>query len=339
MDGITQLVPRDRFLPLRPRETRAGEPRRAGIEIEFGELTEAEAADVVARTLGGTPREIAAHDFEVETPDLGRVLICLDTSFRDKAGSALTDLGLQLGRAVVPVEVVTPPLHPDQLPEAERLRGALRAAGARGSREGVFLGFGLHLNPEIPGQDAADLVPIVRAFALIEDWLRKADPIDPSRRLLPFVDPYPRSLIDRLASAGPDWSLEAFADAYLDETPTRNRGLDMLPCLAHLAQDRVAQALGPGAASIGARPTFHYRLPDCRIDEPGWRLAYEWNRWVMVERLAADTAALKGLAADWLDYRAALTTTRSDWYAHLDRVLCKLELWDGSCGKDGTTAP
>ncbi|MCE8471945.1 amidoligase family protein, partial [Rhodovulum sulfidophilum] len=134
MDGITQLVPRDRFLPLRPRETRAGAPRRAGIEIEFGELTEAEAADVVARTLGGTPHEIAAHDFEVETPDLGRVLICLDTSFRDKAGSALTDLGLQLGRAVVPVEVVTPPLHPDQLPEAERLRGALRAAGARGSR-------------------------------------------------------------------------------------------------------------------------------------------------------------------------------------------------------------
>ncbi|WP_112314434.1 amidoligase family protein [Rhodovulum viride] len=337
MDGITQLLPRDRFLPLCPRETRAGQMRRAGIEIEFGGLTEAEAAEVVARTLGGTVREIAAFDLEVETPELGVVSICLDTAFRDKAGSALADLGLQLGRAVVPVEVVTPPLSPDQLPEADRLRGALRAAGAQGSREGMFLGFGLHLNPEIAGPEAADLVPVVRAFALIEDWLRKADPIDPSRRLLPFVDPYPRGFVDRLAAAGRGWSRDDFVEAYLAETPTRNRGLDMLPCLAHLAGDRVAQALGPSADAVGARPTFHYRLPDCRIDEPGWRLAYEWNRWVMVERLAADTAALEGLAADWLDYRAALTTTRSDWFDHLDRVLCGLELWDGTCGSDATT--
>ena len=43
---------------------------------------------------------------------------------------------------------------------------------------------------------------------------------------------------------------------------------------------------------MSARPTFHYRLPNCRVDEPDWRIAHEWNAWVTVEALAADEDAL-----------------------------------------------
>ncbi|TCM75262.1 amidoligase family protein [Rhodovulum steppense] len=326
MDNITSLIPRDRFLPLCPENTAEGAPRRTGIEIEFGGLTEARAARLVADAIGGRVIEKTAHDLVVEDSEWGAVEICLDTQWRDKAGGKLADLGLDLSRAVVPVEIVTPPLEPGQLPALDRLRGALRAAGAQGSRNGLLLGFGVHLNPAVADETTEAILPVARAFALIEDWLRKADPIDPARRLLPFVDPWPRRLVDRLAGEAVDWSMADFIDAYLAETPTRNRGLDLLPLFRHLDEGRVSGALGDGGL-VSARPTFHYRLPDCRIDEAGWRIAYEWNRWVMVERLAADGAALDRLAGEWLDYRAALTTTRGDWFAHLEERLGDLELW------------
>jgi len=334
MDSITALVPRDRFLELCPMRTVDDRPRCTGVEIEFGGMTEREVARLVADEIGGQPREAGPHEVIVEGTEWGDVEVCLDTSFREKAGNSLADLGLELGRAVVPVEIVTPPLAAAQMPHLEKLRGTLRKAGAQGSREGFFLGFGLHLNPEIAAPTVEAILPVTRAFALIEDWLRKADPIDPSRRLLPFVDPYPRAFIDQLASEAPGWSLAEFIDAYLAASPTRNRGLDMLPCLRHLDETRVtagldaSRALGSSDKQVSARPTFHYRLPDCRIDEGGWRLAYEWNRWVIVERLAADTAALDALAQDWLDYRYALTTTRGDWFAHLEERLGDLALWE-----------
>lgn len=327
MDSLTALIPRDRFLALCPEPTAAGVPRKAGVEIEFGGLTEAAAARIVTETLGGRVRERTAHELIVEGTDWGDVEVCLDTVWRDKAGGRLADLGLDLSRAVVPVEIVTPPLAPDQLPALDALRGALRAAGAQGSRDGLLLGFGLHLNPEVAAGTVEAILPVARAFALLEDWLRKADPIDPARRLLPFVDPWPRRLVDRLAGEAADWDLPALIDAYLAETPTRNRGLDLLPLFRHLDAPRVAAALD-AADAVSARPTFHYRLPDCRIDEPGWRIAYDWNRWVMVERLAADARALDRLAGEWLDYRAALTTTRGDWFAHLEDRLDALRPWD-----------
>jgi hypothetical protein len=43
---------------------------------------------------------------------------------------------------------------------------------------------------------------------------------------------------------------------------------------------------------IGKRPTFHYRLPDARVSDPGWSIAPDWNRWVAVERLAVDRPRL-----------------------------------------------
>ena len=43
---------------------------------------------------------------------------------------------------------------------------------------------------------------------------------------------------------------------------------------------------------IGHRPTFHYRLPNSRIDEAGWSVSREWNIWMRIENLANDDDAL-----------------------------------------------
>jgi hypothetical protein len=48
------------------------------------------------------------------------------------------------------------------------------------------------------------------------------------------------------------------------------------------------------------RPAFHYRLPNCMVDEPHWTVAREWNTWVAVERLAADAGRLEELSREYL---------------------------------------
>jgi hypothetical protein len=92
--------------------------------------------------------------------------------------------------------------------------------------------------------------------------------------------------------------LPELIDDYLAWNPTRDRELDMLPLFAHLDPDRVAR--GASRHKVKARPAFHYRLPDSRIDEPGWGVVLDWNRWVQVERLAADRARLDAMAGAWL---------------------------------------
>ena len=51
---------------------------------------------------------------------------------------------------------------------------------------------------------------------------------------------------------------------------------------------------------VKPRPAFHYRLPNCMIDEPQWTLAREWNLWVMIERLANDAPRLAEMSREYL---------------------------------------
>lgn len=295
-----------------------GANRKTGIEIEFGGLSESHAAAIARDTLGGRLERRSDHELRLSGSALGEIEIFLDTALRDSLKGPVAKFGLDVSRAVIPVEIVTPPLAARQLPQADRLCAALRARGAAGTAHGLTLGFGLHLNPEVPSERIADLMPTITAYAVLEDLLRYEGGMDLTRRLLPFADPWPRALVDALTGAH-TWSRDMLFDVYLTHVRSRNHGLDLLPLLAHLDGDRVARALG--ATATAARPAWHYRLPDCRIDEARWSVAREWNRWVMVERVAADAGLLDRLRADWQDYRAALTTTRPDWRACLhDRL-------------------
>lgn len=322
-----------RFARLPFARTRDGAPRRTGVEIEFGGLHEDEAARIIRDHFGGRIDDADRHDIAVRDTRLGDFKVELDTAFADKQQiGRLGEAALEISRAVVPVEIVTDPLTEDQLQELPALTRALAGAGATGTQKGVLLGFGVHFNPEVRSLDAADWVPVFRAYLLLEDWLRGNEPLDISRRMLPFVAPFPREMIDLAAAEGAGWTLESFCDAYLAQSPSRNRGLDMLPLLKTCLPERIEEALGD-EVKINARPTFHFRLPDCRIDEPGWSLAQEWNHWCLIEHLAADEAALEALAAQWVDYRAALTTMRGDWRRTVEGFLTGRGFWDdGSAG-------
>lgn len=323
---LMNRIPQHNIWPLPCSVQSDGKERRVGIEIEFAGLTESDAADIIRKAWGGTIETATAHDITVRDTELGDVKIELDVHLRDKAGSYIADKLLNWSRAVVPVEIVTQPLTLAQLERVDPLIVDLVAAGAEGTQGGIFYGFGLHLNPEIASADTAGVMPVVRAYALLEDWLRASDPVDPSRRLLPFVDPWPRSLMDALAHEGLRWRLDDLVRVYAELSPTRNRGLDLLPLLEHLRPEALRAAM-PDDTLKGGRPTFHYRLPEARLGAGGWSVAYEWNRWVLVERVAADPDLLERLATMWIDHRSALTTLRRDWAQNVDAVLADCAIW------------
>lgn len=295
-----------------------GHPRLTGVEIEFSGLSPAETADIAADVLGGTVTQAGDHAWQVRGTAIGDLDIYLDTALRHAGASSLKQLGLALGQGVIPVEIVTEPLDLEQMARLDTLRAALRRAGAAGSRAGLTYGFGVHFNPSVAGRDADAITRPLLAYALIEDWMRQARPIDRSRQVLPFTDPYPTSLVRALCKAGVVAPEEAMT-IYLAHAASRNYGLDMMPLFAWLDADRVRAALGEDKTS--ARPAFHFRLPDCRIDEAGWTLAQEWDRWRLVECVAADRDLLARLRTAWLDDHGAVTLRRSPWAAACGAIL------------------
>ncbi|MEC9104016.1 MAG: amidoligase family protein, partial [Pseudomonadota bacterium] len=80
-----------------------------------------------------------------------------------------------------------------------------------------------------------------------------------------------------------------------------------------------ADALGDDSTS--ARPAFHFRLPDCRIDEADWSLRGEWLRWLLVEEIAADEALLVKLLHGWEDAHGRVTLSRAPWARRCGEIL------------------
>ncbi|MGI3167119.1 amidoligase family protein [Pseudooceanicola sp. 200-1SW] len=297
------MSPRPNAAALPRPEDDAGQPRLLGVEVEFGGLTEGRAARILAEVTGGQLSETAG-DYTVSGTPFGDCKIYMDTTLRDRGQSALGRAALDLARNVVPVELVTAPFDPARLGDLDAVLARFRAAGASGTDEGILLGFGLHLNVQIAAATADHLWSVLTAFALAEPLLRDAYSLDLSRRALPFVDPYPQRLLDVLAQGCPD-RLEALVQSYLGVTHSRNHALDMLPIFAHLCPDLTRDALARGAGgTVSARPAYHYRMPDCRIDDPGWSLSGEWALWCAIERLAEDRPTLDRLSARWREMRA-----------------------------------
>ena len=290
-----------------------GDPRRIGVEVELGGLPLPSVAQIVADMLEGDVVEDGPFVRKVENTACGAIGIELDSRpLKERAyaellgeaeGSSLMEWFERSVSAaaqnIVPVEIVTPPLNLEQLPALDPLWHRLRAAGAEGTRDSVLYAFGLHLNPDLPALDADTVLAHLQSFLLLYDWLLREEDVDISRRVTPFIFPFPESYRRRVLAPQYRPSLDALIDDYLSENPTRNRALDMLPLFAHLRPEAIARAL-PEDSLVNARPTFHYRLPNCEIGRPDWPPADAWNRWVEVERLAADRGRLRATADEYL---------------------------------------
>lgn len=285
-----------------PVETNAaGNIRSVGFEIEFGGLSARDAASSLAAAFEGELRSEDPRAWTVTGTPAGDLVVKLDTRFGHEnlaeadgiAEAARVAAGAAYAAAaspIIPAEVVTAPIPIDRLCSLEDVVDVLGRAGARGARTGAIRPMALHVNPEAPRLDADAVTAALQAFVLLEPFLWSFT--DPAliRSALGYCDPFPPDYARRLVAPGYRPCLHVLIDDYIDANPTRYRDLDALPLLAFLDEGQVRARLP--REKIGRRPTFHYRLPDCRIDDANWSPARAWNAWVLVERLAANDALL-----------------------------------------------
>lgn len=303
--------------------TQNGKDRRVGVEMEFAALSAKEAAILVQSLFGGAIAEVDPHRFAVKGTIHGDYICELDNQYAHpekyapgvdeppKDGMArfrhnMAALIGSVSELVVPVEIVGPPMPIARLVDLGRLTQSLRRLGAQGTRASLLYAFGLQLNPEAASLEADDVRAVLQAFLIVAPWLRARIDMDVSRRLLAFAEPFP--LDYALKVIAPDYrpGLARLIDDYIDHNPTRNRECDFLPLFAHLDGARVRSRLDDPL--IKSRPTFHYRLPDARLEDPDWSVVKEWNDWVQVEKLADDPDKLTKAAEA---YSAAIRSHRS----------------------------
>ncbi len=336
------------LLPPRTRN-HDGEPRRVGFELEFSGPSLESVADVVARTYGGTVHEQGRLERSVRGTSLGDFRVEVDSAILKDARylDVLWSLGVERDRSAlerlmqetiediiegiaaqfVPCEIVTPPIALDQIPSVELLRHKLYRREAEGTRAAILHAFGLHINAEAPSLDAGSILQHLRAFLLLYDWLREVGEVDLTRRLSPYIDDFPEVFRRRVVDPAYAPDVDRLIADYLTANPTRNRPLDLTPLLAWLRPEAVASRVVDGHL-VSARPTYHYRLPNCQVDEPRWTIAGEWNRWVLVERLAAVPEAVEELGHAYLQLApSAMNMHRRYWLDGITRWIEGVE-WD-----------
>lgn len=314
-----------------------GQARAIGIEIEFAGLSSQDTLDCFKQLWPVNIEELSQLEFLIDVVDLGQFKLELDSAYLKELASTynekyLADEGFfrptmdalqKAAEQLVPWEVVSPPLQITQLDSIDKLIEALRQRGALGTRHALHHAFGLHLNPDLPSIETQDIVNYLRAYFCLYDWIVHEEQIDLTRRLTPYINHFERDYIKQLL----DWNYcptqAQLIDDYLLYNPTRNRSLDMLPLFAYIDEKRVrAQIDDP---RIKARPTFHYRLPNCDIDNPLWSVSRVWNLWWVVESLANDKKQLRELCKDYQKEIDRLThKLESRWLERLNERLPEL---------------
>lgn len=312
--------------------TAQGVERRVGVEIEMAGLEAARIADCIQTQLGGVIERRTRYDFRVRDTQLGTFVVELDAKTiktlgehlerPDAAGierslqSAASDLLTVAAETMVPWELASPPVPMSQLPLLQELFTTLRNAGAKGTRSSMVYAFGLHLNPELPSLDVDTVLRYLRAFLCLYEWITAHDETDMTRRMSSYIDHFPKPYLLKVLDPGYHPDMQQFMTDYLVANPTRNRTLDLLPLFAFLNEPLVRASVGN--MKVRSRPTLHYRLPNCDIDNPHWNLHVPWQDWLLVERLAAKPEII--------------TTMSREYRTHLER---RPSLESLSLGLDG----
>lgn len=306
-------------------KTREGKERRVGVEIELSGFTYSRFLEVVGDFFGQEAEQTHRYVSKVET-DLGPFELELDAEAIKNLDKDFDDLPEILqgfrtdamdlidsaAEKIVPMEVISPPIPVSQLDRIEELCDHLHQAGAKGSRHAILFAFGLQLNPELPDLDVDTIRRYMLAFALLYPWIKSRHQLDISRRFTPYIDAWPTHYVKRLTDEHYRPALDTLIADYLADNPTRNRAMDMMPLFAHLRPDVIEREIGD--RRIKARPTLHYRLPDCDIDNPDWHFSTVWNDWIAVEKLANNPEVLKECSAAYRDsQRFSLDNILRDW--------------------------
>ena len=319
-----------------------GQPRKAGFEFEFGNLPILETARALQDSLGGDLDVKSPFEATLSNSRLGRLKIERDADILKsmKYRRWLEQLGVEFSpgsfahgietnidnasKTLVPCEVVTEPIPFDRLPILDDLVRTLNSLGAEGTQHSMIYAFGLHINPSLPDRDADTLTRFIQAFLLLHSWIIEASNIDITRRYLTkYIDPFPQEYMELVLTNTYAPAMNDLLRDYLQHNPTRNRALDMLPILFEIDSTEVLNSVNDDERNlIKGRPAFHYRLPDCKVNVPGWSVAAPWNQWVHIEILAGDHALLHELIDEWRKCNEKFSLPpRSSWATRLTSIL------------------
>lgn len=298
-----------------------GQVRRVGVELEMAGVQPLDMAHCIQQVFGGELQRLTRYEYRVVNSTLGKFVIELDaTSLKvigdhfENRGAEGIELSLQTAagdlltaaaETLVPWEIASPPVPVTQLAELTALFDALRNAGAKGTRSSVVYAFGLHLNPELPALDVDTLLRYLRAFLCLYEWIAAHDDTDLTRRLSNYIDHFARPYILKVIDPAYKPDLHQFMADYIEANPTRNRTLDFLPLFAHLDEAFLRAHIAD--ERVKARPTLHYRLPNCDIDNPRWNLDLPWKDWLLVERLAEKPEIIAIMCQHYRPYVETLT--------------------------------
>jgi hypothetical protein len=285
----------------------AGDSRKVGVEIEFGGLELKQICQLVENAVGGQVEHKSQYTAVIHDTQVGKVKVELDAVLFNefklrgmlrglpvaKDQRELTDLVEKAlaseARRWVPFELVFEPLAFDRIGELKAITRAL-SVEAEGTGASVYNAFGLHFNPDLPALDAATVLRYLRAFLVLYESLKKSHAIDLTRQMSPFITAFPDAYTKLVLDPRYLPDTTQLIEDYLEHNATRNRALDMLPLFAHIDEDLVRQQLPD--EKINARPTLHYRLPDCRVDDSEWTILKEWEVYLELEQLVADEQEL-----------------------------------------------
>jgi hypothetical protein len=304
----------------------SGEMRRVGVELEFSGLTLENIASLIHEQFGGIIIANTPYENIITDTSLGDFKVELDFQYLKEKGRYKQnpeDFLAQLdewsefilrmaAEQIVPFEIVSPPIPMDRLGELGLLIRRLRQSGAQGTETGALYAFGLHFNPELPSLDPETIVSYLKAFLCLYDWLVQRSNIDLTRSMTGYISPFPSDYIRQVIDLDYHPDQDRLIDDYLIANPTRNRALDMLPLFAYLDKSRTMSVINDDR--VHARPTLHYRLPNCLIDQPGWNIDMDWQNWLMVERLACNPECLNAICLAYMSFlNRSLSELFQDW--------------------------
>lgn len=320
-----------------------GNLRKVGFELEFAELPIDESVRSIQKRFGGELHK--KHQFyqQVTNSEIGNFTVKFDTrllaqkSYRKvfeklgidvqsvkiddkKMADILENVLKQISSDFVPYEIVTPPVPMDKLHILEDLRSDLFQNKAKGTRASMLYAFATHINPEMPEISIKFILKYLKAFFLLLPWLHEKMDVDFSRKVPPFINPFPERYIHHVLQPEYNPNTELFVKDYHEHNPNRNRPLDLYPVLGFLNPKLIDNLEGIG--NVKTRPTLHYRLPNCLIDEPGWTIAQEWNLWINVEKMAC----LENISG-WIEKYNTLR--KKTWFGFKNKWISEIEEWAG----------
>ena len=185
---------------------KAGKERSVGFEFEFTGVEMDQTASILSRLYGGKIEQLSTFEFKVSGTKFGDFGLELDAQLirEKKYEKFLQSIGIELSEfveqetiedslkelasSVVPYEIITPPILLSEMHELTKLVDELRKHKAKGTGSSFVYAFGLHLNPEIPDDSTGLLLNYLRAFVLLDPWIRKDGKVDVSRQITPFIN-------------------------------------------------------------------------------------------------------------------------------------------------------